>query len=250
MPRFNWNTKEPNLPPIANYRLGEGLTPEAQTTWPVITGLVRPSADQPGNKRQQLNDLFGAGNWQQGWLFRDQILDRPEALALYEEAYFIFFQEHQEELDWLCVTACEVWDHHLSNIESGLDYAIQETKAAHLQDISIRRVVIRLGRRLAGDQELEVHDEGSAGFQLNPGQVPFHQPGEILADPVRDWWLPFSIEAFWQHNKVILVKPEVLPQTPAQVDSGGSASYYLSDQWVLRQDSAHSRVLTAINQNE
>jgi len=48
----------------------------------------------------------------------------------------------------------------ISNIESKLDYNRQETLNTHIQDIAIRRSVLRLGKQFKGNSPLEVRKAG------------------------------------------------------------------------------------------
>jgi len=78
--------------------------------------------------------------------------------------------------------------------ESGL----QENDSNHYQDIALRRNLLRLGRVFEGDHLVEVRAKESEGFRFQPGQVAFHLPHLIVKPHVRGWWLPGSVEAFWQ----------------------------------------------------
>lgn len=59
---------------------------------------------------------------------------------------------------------------------------------------------------------LHVRGPQSEGFWLNPGIVPFHRPDAILPRLAENlsgknlWWNDGSIEAFYQHNKVLLAR--------------------------------------------
>jgi nicotinate-nucleotide adenylyltransferase len=108
----------------------------------------------------------------------------------------------------LCATASDVYDIQPSNVESGLDYHKQECTATHLQDIAVRRVLVRLGRSFKGDHLVQIRGHESEGYRLNPGKVPFHEPESIIEPtfaPGR-WWDAHSVEDFWQSNKVLEVR--------------------------------------------
>jgi len=244
MSKVNWKN-ELILPPVKTYRQGEQLNEDVIFNWLIITGLIRPSGREPDKKRDRLNKYFGKGNWKQGWKLENRILDRPVALALYEEAYYEYFCEFPSIVNWLCKTASDVYDNDVSNVKSGFDYSIQENSAAHLQDISVRRVIARLGRKLDGDHLVEIHDEGTEGFHINPGQVPFHKPDEIMSYPVRDWWEPLSIEAFWQHNKVILVDQQNIKLEFIK-ESEFESYYSLSEDWIIKIKKTDKRNLLAL----
>jgi hypothetical protein len=87
-----------------------------------------------------------------------------------------------------------------------LDYTVQETGRTHVQDIAIRRVVARLGRQFEGDQLIQIRDalgDHPLSMALSPGQVPFHRPDVILLPEIEGWWLPGSVESFYQSNKLL-----------------------------------------------
>jgi nicotinate-nucleotide adenylyltransferase len=158
-------------------------------------------------REKQFNRLFGEDNWRIRYLWRGRVIDRDAALELYEQAYYQSFLDRPDVLSWLCRTASEVHDIAPTNVASGLDYAKQECRATHLQDIAVRRCLKRLGRRFEGDHLVEIRGHSSEGYVLNPGKVPFHEPGAVLKPSLgRDsWWDEGSVEDFWQSNKVLEV---------------------------------------------
>lgn len=160
----------------------------------------------------RLDERFGTGNWAPRWYIDGKIEDKAGAIQHYEDGYFHFLQNKPDVLEWLVKTASDVYDNAESNVQSGLDYAVQETDATHLQDIAVRRVLQRLGRTFEGDHYVQIRGHETEGFVLNPGQVPFHRPEIILPRSTeRKWWNPDSVEALYQHNKALLVKPGVFP---------------------------------------
>lgn len=158
---------------------------------------------------ERLDERFGADNWLLRWYVDGRIEDKAGAIQQYEDAYFHFLQGNLNVLEWLVKTASDVYDNAESNVQSGLDYKVQESNATHLQDIAVRRVLQRLGRQFEGDHLVQIRGHETEGFALNPGQVPFHKPELILPRNMkRAWWNPDSVEAMYQHNKALLVKPE------------------------------------------
>ncbi len=161
-------------------------------------------------RRTELENKFGKDNWIIAHLVDGKLLSREEALVYFEEGYFQFFKKNPELLDWLILTAQDIYDTDPSNIDSKFDYSIQETEAAHLNDIAIRRVIKRLGKEFQGSKLLQVHGENSEGFVFTTGQVPFHKLDLIYSPQIKGWWSKNSIEAFWQSNKVLAVKVDRL----------------------------------------
>jgi hypothetical protein len=108
-------------------------------------------------------------------------------------------------LDWLCTTAADVYLTAKSNVASGLDYSLQETKVEHVFDIALRNAVTQLGRKFKGEKLIRIGGRGHETMPLGGARVPFHHPDEIVQPPLEHWWDPNSIECFWQSNKVLQV---------------------------------------------
>lgn len=155
---------------------------------------------------QKLDEKYGAGNWMIAYLWMDEVVPRSFAIQLYEDAYYEFLKSNPKLLDWLVETAKDVYDNSETNVNSGLDYNVQETSSNHLQDISVRRVVKRLGRKFEGHKLVQIRSSDSEGYLLSPGVVPFHLPEYIVQPHLDGWWNKDSIEDFYQSNKIILVK--------------------------------------------
>ena len=163
-----------------------------------------------GSKKQQRHAVLQQKypNYIIGYEWDGKLITRKSALQLYEDAYFAFLQQQPQILKWLIQTASDVYDCDPSNIDSQIDYFAQRPdQATHLQDIAIRRVLIRLNKWFVGKRLLEVRGMRSEGYVLNPGVVPFHKP-HLIRQPQwqAEWSLPDSIESFWQSNKVILTR--------------------------------------------
>jgi hypothetical protein len=197
---------------------------EIAKSWVVIHGELSYSGFQKEKIYDKFNVRFGENNWLPAHTFQGEIITRNQAYLIYEESYYHFIKNNPEVKDWLVNTASEVYDIQCSNIKSGLDYNNQECEATHLQDISVRRVLTRLkleeeGKSIEdklpeleifhGDHPVQIRGRNTEGFVLNPGEVPFHLPEEIL-EGKRGWWKKGSVEEWYQNNKVLLVNPERL----------------------------------------
>ena len=168
--------------------------------------------DRPGHfswKKDKIHagfdEQYGVGNWKLTYAWGDQIIPRDMAIQLYEDSYYEFLKEDKEVLEWLITTASDVYDNNPSNVHSGLDYTIQEYGGNHLQDISIRRSLIRLGRWFEGDRLVEIRGSESEGYMLSPGVVPFHLPEMIMKPALAGWWEKDTVEDFYQSNKLLQV---------------------------------------------
>ncbi|MFW9922131.1 MAG: peptidyl-tRNA hydrolase [Candidatus Thorarchaeota archaeon] len=157
-------------------------------------------------RRKELEKTFGENNWKIAHLINGELISKEEALEYFEESYLYFFRKNPEILDWLVLTAKEIYDTDISNIHSCCDYSIQETEAAHYHDIAIRRVIKKLGKEFKGDKYLQIRGTDSEGYILSTGLIPFIKPELILLPQIKGWWEKNSIEAFWQSNKVLAVK--------------------------------------------
>jgi hypothetical protein len=163
-----------------------------------------------------LNREHGENNWTLVW--HDGIGDPEDpnavlveffaaCLLFYEQSYIQYFREHPEELDFICSFG-EVIDNAMSNIESGCNYAQQETAATHIQDIAIRNVLELNGRWFEGPQDriLVVRSRDSEGYRFSPGVIPYHDKEHItMPSKCPKWAARFSLEDFWQSNKYIAV---------------------------------------------
>ena len=172
-----------------------------------------------GARRNQLwaerDARFGAGNWRSIWLMRGDYLEYLEVCLLYEEAYFKYFEKRPELLDFLLEIASDVYDDDPSNVKSGLDYSNRGEIRTHIQDIAIRNCVKRFNREFSGNRLIQIRDRIGThplSLALSPGQVPFHEPA-LISEPdnckeVREnaWWLPLSVEDFYQLTKRLAVK--------------------------------------------
>ncbi len=175
------------------------------------TAIGRPGylGAQRDDRYAEWNRRYGAGNWRLVWLVEGAHKPFPEAVALYEEAYLRFLIGRPEILNELLREACDVYDDAESNITSGLDYARQETGRTHLQDIALRRCIARLGRRFEGGHLIQIRDrlgEHPLSLALSPGRVPYHRPEHILQPQLEGWWLPGSVESFYQTNRLLQIR--------------------------------------------
>jgi len=169
--------------------------------------------DRPGYigkqraERQAIwNERYGPENWRIAYAWGNAIINREIALQLYEDAYYEFFKANSEKLAWITANASDVFDTAPTNVSAGLDYTHQETPDNHIQDIAIRRSVLRLGKTFRGGRLIQVRSSRSEGYELNPGLIPFHLPEMILNPRMAGWWSHDSIEDFYQSNKVFQIK--------------------------------------------
>jgi len=154
----------------------------------------------------EYNERYGEGNWRTAWQFGRQTLEYLVAVQLYEDGYYNDSFSRSTVWNELVHTARDVWDYEESDILSKFDYSVQNGPATHLQDIAIRRVVMRRGWEFEGDQLVRIrHHNTYWGSLLSPGMVPFHLPGKIVQPPLKSWWQPGTIEDFWQSNKVLQI---------------------------------------------
>src|SRR3989338_6037391 len=176
---------------------------------------------------QELDARFGHDGWYRAWMLNGQVITQTDILGEYEEAYFKFLRDNSSTLDWLTSTATEAYDIDPTNVQSGTNWSKQECGAVHYQDIAIRRALKRLNRRFEGDHLVQVRGRESEGYRLNPGQVPYHRPDMILPRAEKTWWLPDSVEALYQNNKVLLVDPSRLILRP-EIE-GPEGTYFVQD---------------------
>lgn len=131
-----------------------------------------------------------------------------EACGLYEESYVRWLRAHPAELEFACSYG-ECIDNAPTNVLSGRDYNIQESYSTHIQDISMRNALHRLGRKFEGpsDKILVIRSKDSDGYRFGPGNIPFAFP-ESITQPSKcpTWAKTGSVEDFWQSNKWLQVR--------------------------------------------
>lgn len=158
-------------------------------------------------RRAEYDVRYGQGGWRIVWRIGRRLGSFAEAAMVYEDAYYQFLRDNPAVLAELANGASEVYDNDLSNIGSGLDYLRQESNLDHLQDIAIRRVLVRLGEEFRGREPLQIrHSVGRhpLSMVLSPGHVPFHRPEWIIQPELVLWWAePGSVESFYQSNKLL-----------------------------------------------
>ncbi len=157
-------------------------------------------------KQKEWDQKYGKGNWQLVWQWGDQTLDFLGACMIYEDAYFNFLKLRPEILGRLVSEASEVYDDEPSNITSGLNFLAQETKRTHMQDIAIRRCVVRFGTWFQGQKPIRIRQEKGnheLSMILSPGRAPFHMPEKIIQPQLTGWWHPDTVESWYQSNKVL-----------------------------------------------
>ena len=153
------------------------------------------------------NEEFGLENWRIAWELNGKTIPFEIACLIYEDGYYTDSFRREDLWKELTSVAKEVWDYSESDVESGLDYLIQNGPATHLQDISIRRVVLRRGMEFKGDKLIQIRSHVDYwGQNLSPGKVTFHLPQLIVNPHLEGWWDYNSIEDFYQSNKVLQIK--------------------------------------------
>jgi hypothetical protein len=161
----------------------------------------------------QYNARYGFGNWRITHVVADVTYDFLEACQLfYEESYYCYLANRPEDVDFICQFG-ECIDNAPSNIQSGCDYEHQEAYSTHIQDIAVRNVLKRLGRWFTAEREeiLVIRSSNTNGYRFSPGNIPFYDPALITQPEIRPRWAGVnSTEAFWQSNKVLQVKKEIL----------------------------------------
>ncbi len=176
------------------------------------TGYVGRHRNEEWRKR---DNLYGRGHWQIAWLVDGKLLDYCEVCQLYEDAYYTYFKVRPELLEYLITAAAEVYDDSKENIKSGFDYHKRGKVRTHIQDIAIRNCLRRFRRKFQGHELIQIRDRlgmHPLSLALSPGQVPFHKPklfsypDNLIHMHKHAWWLPGSVEDFYQRAKRLCIK--------------------------------------------
>src|SRR3989338_2977501 len=164
--------------------------------------IGRPGAIGSRKKDVEANYENLYGNYKFLWKINDIKVGRDGALRLYEDAYFEYFKKNKDELLWIANNFENVYDNHISNVNSGLDYDIQEYGGNHFQDIAIRKVLVRNNMWFKGKGLLEIRMKG-VGKKWSPGEIPFHIQEIIPKPELKGFWKPGSIESWYQSAKYL-----------------------------------------------
>lgn len=221
---------------------------QVRDTWIVLFNYLGFVGKRRSNIHSALDQKLGKQGWTPAHFFSGKVVSPLEAYLIYEDGYYQYLKSHPKIKNWLINTASEVYDNDISNIESGLDYTIQETDSTHLQDIAIRRSLTRLELEekgieydpmnlpniqiFKGDHPIQIKSNDPEGKILSPGFVPFHKPelGLNMPRKKRVWWKTDSIEDIYQRNKVLIVDPDKLKMRIAAVSK--DAVYLTEDKTV------------------
>ncbi len=177
--------------------------------------IERPgqSGSQKGELITKWNSLYGKDNWRKAWIYKGKIINQIEVFKLCEEAYYKDSFDREEVWEKLIETAKDVYDMIPEEIESGTDYT-KQGKYTRFHDICIRNVLKRRGWQFKGDKLIQIrYDKDKRTYfsdNLDPGKVKFHETNKILEPHLKDWWDYNSIEDFYQSNKILQVKKDIL----------------------------------------
>ncbi len=164
-----------------------------------------------GKKRDSIqagyDEKYGELSWRLAHEINGTVYNFDTIIQLYEDAYYEYLRNHVGVLNLLVHEAKEVYDNAETNVQCGFDYKAQENNSNHYQDISVRRVIWRLGRKFEGDKLVQIrhNSESQVGAMLSPGRVPFHLPHYTIKPVKVGWWQSGTVEEFWQSNKVLQV---------------------------------------------
>ena len=186
----------------------------------VWNDVVRPGylGKRRDERFKEWDEKYGKENWRLGWRFGDAQLDFLGACRVYEDAYYEYLRQNPRIVSQLVAEASNVYDDEPSNVGCGLDYNSQETKRTHVQDISIRSCLVRMGLWFKGKELIRIRQEKGnhpLSMVLSPGRVPFHKPGMIVAPSVVPKWANSgSVEDFYQSTRYLQVRADPIPIVP------------------------------------
>jgi len=165
-------------------------------------------------KYKEWNEQYGKGNWYFKWKFGEHLLDFWQACLIYEDAYFMDSLKREKLWKHLFSIAKNFYDNSQTNIDSGLNYNVQESSSTHLQDIAVRRVGIRRGWKMEGKIYVQIRGPESKGYELMPGKIDFHLPKLIEKPDISPIWAnPKSVESFYQNNRWLTIIKKIKSQS-------------------------------------
>lgn len=225
------------------YVRNEKFIDGVKNSWVKLFSFLTYAGSRKQRIYEEFDKKYGRENWLTAHFFDGEVVSRYQGYKEYDEAYYEFLKNNPNVRNWIVNTASEFIDFAESNIDSGLDLTKQESRATHLQDISVRRALTRLLLEekgveydienlpkipiFKGDHIVQIRGHKTEGFVLNPGQVPFHKPELIVGEyDRRDWWKKGSAEDAYQRNNILLVNPEGLELYLAMISD---TSIYFSE---------------------
>jgi hypothetical protein len=161
---------------------------------------------------KECDQKYGPGNWRIRHQLGPRLMGLDESLRLYELCYELHFLNPDTRFMWknLVSEAKDVWTEEESDMDSGLDYSIQKAKAAHYEDIAIRRILQSYKMSFEGNRLIRIRADSKdlVGIVLSSIHIPFVFPQYI--EPIKgfEWWNRHkgSLEYFWHSNKVLQVR--------------------------------------------
>jgi len=166
-----------------------------------------------GRKKEEkiagFNENYGEGNWRIMWQWGENIIPWEISCLIYEDGYYADSFKREGLWKDLASKAREVYDYVEDDVLAALDYSKQKKEYTHLQDISIRRVVLRRGWKFEGSKLIRIrHHDNYWGANLSPGKIAFQSPELIVSPHLENWWNQNSVEDFYQSNKVLQIRQD------------------------------------------
>jgi len=173
------------------------MTPPSQPSHgskePVVWNVVERKLGPAGGvkertaRQRRWDDKYGADAWAVGYVADGIFVLQEQAYEdIYVASYDAYFDDHPADLDLLCTTARTLRNPH-AEVTGGVD----------LQVPAVLEVVARRGRRLDGNDVVDIGSHGTRSHalsvRLSPSQVP------CICLP--SW----SLEKFWQRKKCLAV---------------------------------------------
>jgi hypothetical protein len=153
-------------------------------------------------KRDQFNNLLnkrvGEGNWFWAFKVKDKLYSWDFGMQLYEDAYYHFLEKN---IFWIkkltSYSDCYVINN--KDLESELNYRNQNQRYSdHLQDIAIRRCLVRFGVSFKGKDIFKIKDS-----DIDDTRVPFHLP-HLIRKPNGK-----SIRAWYNSSRVVVIAQSI-----------------------------------------
>lgn len=216
----------------------EAYVQQYKDTWLKIFHYPMNTGFRSESMYNRFEKVFGKDSWLPAYYWNREVISTEKGYEIYSEAYYQFLKRNPIIRQWIQIKAREVIDYSQTNIASGVDLCEQEAAAIHLQDISVRRSLIRLEQEegdlsagkmwrsgpdiFRGNKIVQLRDRNRCPWQthsikyekglvLNSGKVLFHRPEQLIGQYKKDsWWQENSVEDYYQRNRVLLVRPESL----------------------------------------
>lgn len=158
------------------------------------------------------DEQYGLGNWYFAWIMPSgEVWDFDQVFwNIYVGGYVEYFSVHPDEAEYLAANFSYAYDLTPITSEQAYDpYALIGVPGLPNQfhHVALNIAILDVTDGWRGGKPIAVRGLETEGEHWNPGHIPAREQHLSFAFPLEGaWWEPDSIEAVYQHNKVLCVR--------------------------------------------